>query len=340
MNELLNHWRRFQRLSWWVKGPSIGGVAFVLPLIIVMIAIAVPRGSGDGGESAHLLQTPTPTLERAATATPTVAPMVEPTAPEPTPAPTPMPTPTPTATPRPAPTLAPSQTPTPVPTPPNQGCSAQQLRPSLDAFYCQAIDVGGILIVASSSVSPEALDKAGVIVNDMLVFRPDIRTNLISLGVKVAVIGKNEVTTDIPEYRHLRGTKTSDGRDFDTGTRGLGGLTTSAGEENLLGLSPDTYAGESILIHEFAHTIYDFGLQATERDEWIGLYSTAISAGRWANTYAASNETEFFAELTQSYFRANQGPQPGIHNEVNSPAQLREYEPQATEFLARVYGPR
>ena len=240
----------------------------------------------------------------------------------------------------PAPMLSPSPAPTPVSSPSDQGCSAQQLRPSLDPFYCHAIDVGGILIVASPNVNTAALDVAATIVNDMLSLRPDIRTNLVRLEVKVAIIGRNEVTTDIPEHTHLRGTQTSDGRDFDAGTRGLGGLTTSVGEENILGLTPDPYAGESILIHEFSHTIYNPGLTSAELDEWVGLYSTAISAGRWANTYAATSADEFFAELTQSYFGANQRPQPGIHNDVNSAARLRDYEPESAAFLARVFSPR
>jgi alpha-glucosidase len=189
-------------------------------------------------------------------------------------------------------------------------------------------------------VSPAALQRAAAIVNEMLGLRPDIRDRLVHAGVKVAVIGRNEVTTDLPEYRHLRGTKTSDGRDFDAGTRGLGGLTTSAGEENLLGLTPDRYAGESILVHEFAHTIQDFGLTPAEREEWRTLYEAARSAGRWANTYGIANASEFFAELTQSYFGVNQRPQPGVHNDVNGPARLRDYEPQGAAFLARIYGPR
>ena len=47
---------------------------------------------------------------------------------------------------------------------------------------------------------------------------------IVELGGEVAVIGKDQVTTDIPAYSHLRGVECGNGGGtYDEGTRGLGG---------------------------------------------------------------------------------------------------------------------
>ena len=57
-----------------------------------------------------------------------------------------------------------------------------------------------------------------------------------------------------------------DGRSWDTGVRGLGGTvivpTCSVGEENVLRRphGEDRFALQSILVHEFAHTVMEVGL--------------------------------------------------------------------------------
>ena len=49
----------------------------------------------------------------------------------------------------------------------------------------------------------------------------------------------------------------------------------------------------------------------------------------WANTYAATNEQEYWAEGVQSYFDTNIEaiPSNGIHNHVNTRAELRNIRP-------------
>jgi hypothetical protein len=159
-------------------------------------------------------------------------------------------------------------------------------------------------------------------------------------GLQVALIAQSEATTDLPEYSYLRGTRAPDGRPYDgPDIRGLGGSPCSAGEENVMGLPGDTFAGEKILVHECAHGVYWFALDAGQRSRWQVIYAQSMAAGRWTATYAAVNADEFFAELTQSYFAVNQRPQAGIHNDINSAAQLMVYEPLAYHFLLSVFGP-
>ena len=129
----MDFWRRFWALSWWWKGPILGGTAFIT--LIIGLAVA----SGGGGYETGVLeatQEPTPTVAGITptsvpghTATPTEIPTPPPT-PTPTPEtlgeeeePTPIPTPAPEPTQPPAPEPTPTTPPAPQPTePPAQTC--------------------------------------------------------------------------------------------------------------------------------------------------------------------------------------------------------------------------
>ena len=130
--------------------------------------------------------------------------------------------------------------------------------------------------------------------------------------------------------------------------RGTGGLgVTSFGEENLLNLAGDRYDDESIGVHEFLHTI-DAAL-APHRPGWrdrLGqTYKNAMAKGLWKNTYAASNQAEYWAEIAQSYFDCNRvnnwnhGPDRHARaTQAVRPRRLRtgahHVEPEARERLA------
>ncbi|KAL4451787.1 hypothetical protein ABPG75_007449 [Micractinium tetrahymenae] len=125
---------------------------------------------------------------------------------------------------------------------------------------------GGIPILAFDVVCQEAVDKAEDLIEHMLGGAPpEVVAAMVEAGAEVAIIGKDQATTDLPMYRHLRGVDCGNGGgDYDKATRGLGGNpgnpTTSCGEENLLMLDGDRYRYENILVHEFGHAVMDLGL--------------------------------------------------------------------------------
>ena len=89
------------------------------------------------------------------------------------------------------------------------------------------------------------------IVTHMLAGRPDILEAMAKHGTRLIIIGKDQVYTDMPEYRNSPNPAYQNER-----VRGTGGLrVTSFGEENLLNLAGDRYDDESIGVHEFCHTI-------------------------------------------------------------------------------------
>ena len=64
-------------------------------------------------------------------------------------------------------------------------------------------------------------------------------------------------------------------------------LVCSVAEENLLGLAEDRYRGESIFIHEFAHTLHLMALRRVDPDfdgKLRALYQDAMRQGLWRGT--------------------------------------------------------
>jgi hypothetical protein len=210
---------------------------------------------------------------------------------------------------------------------------------ALPPFYRKYLDAQGIPIVSSGKVPDRALREARAIVNHMLGPRPDVRRALVRAHVRVAVMAESEVTTDIPEHAHLDPYT-------NTRTRGLGGWTgcpvTSCAEENLLQYPNDRYLGESILVHEFAHTIANLGLPAVDPTfdaRFNRVHSNAMRRGLFKNTYAATDYHEFWAEGVQSWFDANleASPANGAHNEVNTRAELERYDPDLARLIAEAF---
>jgi len=213
----------------------------------------------------------------------------------------------------------------------------------LDRFYTQYTDAGGVPVVASSRPLAASLLAARGIVLNMLADRPDVLAQLRKSGVRVAVIGVTEVTTDIPEYATLKPQDWWNAR-----TRGVGATAArpvcSAGEENLLGLPGDRYRGESIFVHEFGHTLFDMGVRALDRGADLRLdrlYQQAMAAGLWQNTYAATDYREYWAEGVQCHFNANYKPLAtpnGIHGPVSTREQMQAYDPGLAAFVAGIFG--
>jgi hypothetical protein len=116
----------------------------------------------------------------------------------------------------------------------------------------------------------------------------------------------------------------------------------SAAEENVLQYDKDPYRGESILVHELAHSMYVMGLTMVEAGFASSLdaaYKGSMSRGLWKDTYAATSADEYWAEGVQSWFDANLEAKPanGVHNEINTRDELKEYDPALAALIAKVY---
>lgn len=223
---------------------------------------------------------------------------------------------------------------------PADGAAAGQvvtLDPPEHGFFSKRLDYEGIPIKAHAEVSDEALQAARQRLALMLGNLPEVRARLQQAGAELHIIGRNQVTSDLPEHRHLKGQPFAGTQTVDERTRGLGGKLTSCGEENLLRLDRDRYRGRDICVHEFAHNIYAHGMSAEVRREFRGQYRRSLANGLWVGSYAASNDDEFFAELSMWYW----GTRGDLGMPGTKPARgregLRAYDPEACQLLDQFY---
>ena len=176
--------------------------------------------------------------------------------------------------------------------------------------------------------------------------------------MRVIVMAQSESTTDLPEQRNWKKPARDDPRltpgernNYDTGiakmtdkeywdkrARGMGGNPTSCAEENLLGYPGTRYYGENILVHEFSHAIMG-AIRTAEPAlfaEIQAAYQEAMAKGLWKNHYASTTANEYWAEGTQTWFWSNYEYMDGA-TRVQSPDDLRAYDPKLYDLLSRVY---
>ena len=220
------------------------------------------------------------------------------------------------------------------------GAAVTAIDPPEQGFYAKRLDYEGIAIKASTNVVDEALVEARSRLAMMLGRVPAVRQRLRAAGAELHVIGRGEVTTDLPEWRHDKGKPIAEynGLTRDERTRGMGGLTASCGEENLLKLEKDRYRGRDICVHEFAHNILGHGVTRETRQKVRAQHRRSLDKGLWLESYAGSNADEFFAELSMWYFGTHgalsmKGPKP-----ANGPEGLKAYDPEAFALLDAFYG--
>lgn len=214
-------------------------------------------------------------------------------------------------------------------------------RPRFDTFYTQQCDVFGISVVGSDKVAPEAFRATVDLFIGMMGKSPDVHALMGRNGFYFILLGEEEGQTDPPEYRDL---KNDPNTDWDARARGLGGDDyASGGEENALCRPSDRYRGESIVLHEFSHSVLTAGLDRARpgfRQRVEAAYNDAMATGRWQNTYAATNVDEYWAEGVQSWFDANAEATPanGIHNHVNTREELTAYDPALASLVSEGFG--
>lgn len=211
-------------------------------------------------------------------------------------------------------------------------------------FFRKYVDCEGIEVRSSSAVADAALlracDKIGLMLRNI----PTVWRTLARRGAELHIIGRDEQTSDLPEFRERRGKLYIDNKGrlttIDARTRGMGGLLSSCGEENILHLPGDRYGdGSDVCIHEFSHAIMDYGLEAEQRRQIGEQYARSISAGLWRSAYAATNAKEYWAELSMWYFGSHGARRRDSETPAGSgPEALRRYDPQGFALLQRTYG--
>jgi hypothetical protein len=207
-------------------------------------------------------------------------------------------------------------------------------RDAARTFYKKYLTAKGLPVAAAAEVADAALQRTYDIVTHLLAGRPDVLQAMVDRGTRLIIIGKDQVYTDMPEYRNNPNAAYLNER-----VRGTGGFdVTSFGEENLLNLPLDRYDDESIAVHEFCHTI-DAALSRID-PAWRGrlaqTFRNALSKGLWKNTYAGSNQAEYWAEICQSYFDCNRINN-WNHGPIGTRELLRQYDPDGYDLVRTTF---
>ncbi|MEZ4466357.1 MAG: hypothetical protein R3F43_18355 [bacterium] len=171
----------------------------------------------------------------------------------------------------------------------------------LDPFYTRHVEVAGIPLVGSDRVPEEAFRVAAYLIHRLGQDRPCLLAALARNHLRISIMARDEVTTDLPEYSDFY--DAFPGVDWDTRGRGFGATQerplTSTDVANLLKEQGDPWLGEIILLHELAHTFFEVGVEdqvggAAMRSRLDAAYADAMARGRWARTYAATNANEYW----------------------------------------------
>ena len=155
---------------------------------------------------------------------------------------------------------------------------------------------------------------------------------------RIAVIGEREFTTTIPEFSNLPSW-------WNTRARGLGGMLSNpistGGEENLLCKTNDRYYGDDIFFHESAHSVAEVALMGGAMRgmyQKIGQQHARVKNRLWRGTYSYTDQREYFAEALQSFHNCHtEKRQAGVHNHINTRAELRTYDPGMFRLLKQIY---
>ncbi len=217
---------------------------------------------------------------------------------------------------------------------------------NLDPYYKKYMNVNGIHVCSSWRVPDSCYHALYITLKGLTDVLPkEVMKSLTSRNTRVGVMARYEGTTDIPEHAGLaRDTSIN----WDLRARGLGGTLrqpfSTCAEENILAYQIDKYHAEDITIHEFAHTIHNVGISPVYPDfnkELSAALKAAVAAGRWKNTYAATNIEEYFAEGVQCWFNVNAevpgNDGDGKHNQINTREELKRYDPTLYAILARFF---
>jgi hypothetical protein len=206
----------------------------------------------------------------------------------------------------------------------------------INPFYTKCAMIQGIPIVASDKVSDYAMLECAWTLDHLLNGRTMPLEALHRSKVRIAVIAVTQYTMDLPENQNSR--MTARAAYNDRRSRGLGGLPmASCAEENLLNLAGDPYVRENITIHEFSHTVASAirRMQPEWYDRLREAYAQAKASGNYGDSYAISNEQEYWAEGAQCWFNcAHSGHAGGAATRD----QLKAKDPALAALLNEVYG--
>jgi hypothetical protein len=158
------------------------------------------------------------------------------------------------------------------------------------AFYKKGTMVQDILIATSDKVADVTHLEAAYLFDQMMKeLKPAIAQRIRDSKVLCILVGHQELTSDIPQYKTDKAGKELDFYNW----RARGFLDKKNDRYIVLFAEEDVmeYEGgmqrESILIHEFGHVIHGPGFDEELKKKWSAAYEASMAKGFWNDGYAA-----------------------------------------------------
>ena len=207
----------------------------------------------------------------------------------------------------------------------------------------------GILVKASDDVQQSSLVEAASQIDHMLGKTENgIAERMAEYGASLALYGPHENAYFIPEHRNAWDPDMYEVEGYG-GSQYNDGVSSIA-EKNVIRVldgpaeNQTGYRNENILVHEFGHAVKLLGMDLLEdpslHNEFVELYNSRKQLGMWPNTYAISNEDEFFATMCTVWFSVmEESPDwsDGVRGPVNTRDDLMKYDPETYEFFSRIF---
>jgi hypothetical protein len=207
------------------------------------------------------------------------------------------------------------------------------------AWYGKYADAWGLPVLGPHCLQDATLERARAQLGTLLQTRPRGPVpEMDRRGVRLVIVARGEKMSAIPEVLDTFGTRLDERYWGGFGAVDRFPISAST-EDNIL----HGRGHENVHVHEFAHTLHIMALRHIDRAfrrELDRAWRAAQAAGRWANTYAGSNEAEYFAEGAQVYFGVNFTGPPGgdgVHNDIDTRDKLRDYDRPLFDLFERIY---
>ena len=208
-------------------------------------------------------------------------------------------------------------------------------------------DIMGVAITAPIGVRLSALADVQQIVQTEVGKNEYAQKHFRDAKVSIVIVPAEVAMTSLPEFSHLQGKQTFDGRDWST-VRGMGGTATPSGKfsmavaeesivpvPNTISRYPATY---SVAMHELAHVLEAKGMTKEQQAKVKALYAAHQQRDpgdlkdTWTDKYGSANEQEYFAQATNAFFDRNV-----MGKNHSGRAWLQKNDPDMYAFLVDLY---
>ncbi len=235
-------------------------------------------------------------------------------------------------------------------TPLDRSAIEKQAYKELDPYYTKICWTLGIPIVAADNVTDISMISYANGVKEILGPYPTIVSRLIDNNFRIAVLGKNKLASEIPEYKAYAVQHPENTFEFRAYSAVQNVPVLTIPEDNMgptQCTDADMYKGEEVLSHELGHSVIDLAITPYDNGETQrkieALYSKALNIHARQNSYALKNPNEYFAESVQAFFNSGRlgfdedGRGNGFDSKIYNNETLQTYDPEIYSLISSIF---